>query len=620
MRRRRWAVVSLLVALWRASAAPAVPGAGVRVPSEAADAGARSGAAGAKAAAAKPELGDLDPFLEQIMKDWKVPGLAVAVVQDGKMVFSKGYGYRDVGKKLPATPQTLFAIGSITKSFTVTAMGMLVDEGKLDWDAPVRQYLPSFKLYDPVASDRMTPRDLVTHRSGLPRHDTVWYSSNFTRADLVRRLQYLEPSKDFRSAYQYNNMMFMTAGYLVEQVAGTAWEEFVRRRILTPLGMKSTDFSVTDSQQSADFARPYQNAQDVVKEIPFHNIDPIAPAGAINSNVEDMAQYLLFHLNKGKRGDTRLLSENNANQMQMPQMAEPSSERWKELGLPSYGLAFGVSAYRGHKMVSHGGAIDGFTAQFAFLPQDNIGVVALANLNSDRDPVPILVVYNVFDRLLGLDQVPWNQRYKEDDQKTKQSEQEAKQKGFTTRKAGTHPSHDLKDYLGKYENPGYGIVEIEQDGDNLKMSLNLLRSPLRHFHYDVFEVPENPLDPLEKMKVMFSTDLEGDVSSLAIPLQPDVKDIAFTRMPAKVERSFLEQLVGQYEHGGTVYTVSIEGENTLVLLVPGQPKYHLIPRAGTTFSLRELSGFSMEFKKDASGKVTAAVMYEPGTTFVVKRK
>jgi CubicO group peptidase (beta-lactamase class C family) len=620
MRRRCSAIVGFLVALLMTSVSVAAPRTGAGVGGVVTRARARLGAGTIdRAVDQKPTLGDLDTFVDQIVKDWKVPGLAVAVVQDGKVIFAKGYGYRDVDKKLPVTTGTLFAIGSITKSFTVTAMGMLVDEGKLDWDAPVRNYLPGFKLYDPVASERMTPRDLITHRSGLPRHDLVWYSSNFTRADMVRRLQYLEPSKDFRSAYQYNNLMFMTAGYLVGQVAGTTWEEFVRGRILTPLGMQSTNFSVTDSQKSADFASPYQNAKDVVKLIPFHNIDQIAPAGSINSNVEDMAQYLLFHISKGKHGDARLLSENNANQMQTPQMVEPTSERWKELGLPSYGLAFGVSAYRGHKMVSHGGAIDGFTAQFAFLPQDNVGVVALANLNSDKDPVPILVVYNVFDRLLGLEPVPWNQRYKEDEQKQKQSEEEVKQKGFTTRKPGTHPSHDMKDYVGEFQNPGYGIVKIEQDGENLKMSLNLLSSPLRHFHYDVFEVPEDPLNPIEKTKVMFSTDARGDISSLSMPLQPDVKDIVFTRMPEKVERSRLEPLVGQYAHGGLVYTVSIEGENALVLLVPGQPKYHLVPRRGTTFDLEELSGFSMEFRLDASNKATEAVMYEPGATFVLKR-
>lgn len=573
-----------------------------------------------QAPATKPALGDIDAFIDQVMRDWKVPGLAVAVVADGKVILLKGYGYRDTEKKLPVTPKTLFAIGSISKSFTVSAMGMLVDEGKLDWDKPVRDYLPSFKLYDPVASEHVTPRDLVTHRTGLPRHDLVWYSSDFSRGDMVRRLQYLEPSKDLRYAYQYNNLMFMTAGYLVGQVAGTSWEDFVRSRILTPLDMTSTNFSVVDSQKSTDFALPYQNAKDVVKEVPFHNVDQIAPAGAVNSCVEDMAQYLLFHLSKGKHGDQRLLSENNSNQMQVPQMVEPNSERWREIGLASYGMAFNLSAYRGHKMVSHGGAIDGFTAQFAFLPQDQIGIVALANLDASRDPAPMIVVYDVFDRLLGLDQTPWNQRFKDDDLKEKQAEEEAKHKGFTERRPGTHPSHELKEYLGEYENPGYGIVKIEADGANLKMRLNKLESPLRHFHYDIFEVPENPLDVLEKTKVTFFTDVKGDISSLSMPLQPDVKDIVFTRRPESVSRSFLEPLAGQYTVGAVTATVSIEGEKTLVLVVPGQPKYVLIPRRGTTFDLQGLSGFSIEFRTDASGKVAEAVMYQPDTTLVMKRK
>ncbi len=567
-------------------------------------------------------LEGFDAFVIQAMKEWKVPGAAVAVVEDGKVILARGYGLRDIKKNLPVTTKTLFAIGSITKSFTVTAMGILVDEGKLDWDRPVREYLPGFALFDPVATEHMTPRDLVTHRSGLPRHDEVWYSSDFSREDMVRRLRYLEPSRDFRSTYQYNNLMFMTAGYLVGKLANSTWEDFVRQRILVPLGMTGTNFSVNTSQASEDFARPYRNAKEEVKEIPFHNIDQIAPAGSVNSNVEDMAHYLLLHLGKGKFGEKRILSETNANQMQSPQMVQPSSERYKELGLASYGLGLGVSAYRGHKMVSHGGAIDGFTAQLSFMPQDGIGVVVLANLNSDKDPLPAIVAYNVYDRLLGLDHVGWSERFREDEQKSKESEEEAKKKGFTTRKPGTRPSHELKEFVGEYENPGYGIIKVEQNGDDLKLGLNKLSSPLKHFHYDVFEVPENPLDELEKMKVMFFMDVRGDLAGLSIPLEPHVKDIVFTRRPDRemTERSFLEPLAGEYQLGGIAARIALEGERTLVLFVPGQPKYVLIPRRGTTFDVQGLSGYSIEFKKDASGGVTEAVFYQLSGTYVAKRK
>lgn len=581
-----------------------------------------SAAAGQQPTPKKPSLEGLDTFIEQAMKDWKVPGLAIAVVQDGKAILSKGYGLRDVKKNLPITPKSLFAIGSITKSFTVVSLGILADEGKLDWDKPVREVLPGFRLLDPVASERMTSRDLVTHRSGLPRHDALWYNAAFTRQELVEHLRYLEPSKDFRSTFQYNNLMFMTAGYLVGQLSGMTWEEFVKQRVFLPLGMESSNFSVLASQKSTDFALPYKNAKDEVKEIPFRVIDQVGPAGSINSNVEDMAQYLLLHLNKGKRGTVQILSENNAVQMQTPQMVTGGAIRHKELGHSSYGLGFGIGAYRGHKLVEHGGAIDGFTASLSFMPQDNIGVVVLTNLNADKNPLPAIVYYNLYDRFLGLDQVPWSQRFKEDEKKEKESEEEAKKKGYTTRKSGTHPSHDLKEYAGEFENSGYGIVRIDLEKDEFKLTFNRMTSPLKHFHYDVFEVPENPLDPLEKTKVMFITNLKGDLDSLSIALEPNVKDIAFTRRPEKamMERAFLEPFAGQYDLPGVTLTISLKGDKTLIAILPGQPEYELVPKHGTTFDIKGLSGYSFEFRKDASGAVTEAVVYQPEGTFVAKRK
>jgi CubicO group peptidase (beta-lactamase class C family) len=628
--------VAWFVALLAFCAGPAAPPAAaasrlreglLRLPSGVASRGVAKAAsatlnAGAQAAASKPSLEGLDAFVARTVQDWKVPGLAVAVVQDGKVLLSKGYGLRDIDKKLPVTPHTLFAIGSITKSFTVTTMGTLVDTGKLDWDKPVCDYLPSFRLYDSYASGHVTPRDLVTHRTGLPRHDLVWYSSDFTRQDLVYRLRFLEPSKELRSTYQYNNLMLMTAGYMAGELAGSTWEEAVSQRILLPLGMRDTNFSVRDSQMSSDFARPYKNAKDEIKEVPFHNIDQIAPAGAINSSIADMTQYLLLHMLKGRVGEKRILSENNALQMQTPQMVVQAAPQYKELANSCYGMGFMISAYRGHKLVQHGGAIDGFTANFAFLPQDGIGVVVLANLDADKDPVPTIVAYNVFDRLLGLDQVPWNQRFLEQEKKSKESEEEAKKKGYTASKPGTHPSHELKDYAGEYQSPGYGTVAIALAGEDLTMTLNKLSSPLRHFHYDLFKVPENPLDPLEKMKVVFFTDVKGDVSSLSIPLEPNVKEIVFTRIPERqmFERSFLEPLTGQYELPGTVLTIALKGDKTLVAVLPGQPERELIPVRGTTFDLQGLSDSSIEFKRDASGRVIEAVIYQPGTTFVVKKK
>jgi CubicO group peptidase (beta-lactamase class C family) len=586
--------------------------------------------AAAASGSGKPGLDGLDEFIAQALKDWKVPGLALAVVQGNKVVLLKGYGFRDMEKQLPVTSKTLFAIGSITKSFTVTVLGMENSEGKVDWDKPVREVMPGFKLYDPALTEQVTLRDMVTHRTGLPRHDLVWYSSDFSRDDLMRRLQYLEPSKPLRQTFQYNNLMFMTAGIIASNLNGASWEDTVSGRVLKPLGMTGTNFSELQTQNSSDFAQPYQKGSDLkaeLKRMPFDKQCPdrcaMGPAGEINSNVEDMSKYMMFHMARGKFEGKQLLAENNSVQMQIPQMVIQGDPPYPELGAPSYGMGFFISTYRGHKMVDHGGNIDGFSALLAFLPADGIGVVVLTNLNGT--PLPNIVAQNVFDRLLGLEQVPWSQRFLQSEKKGKESEQEAKKKGYSPRKTGTHPSHDLKEYVGEYANPGYGVVSITADGEAFRLAINKVSGePLEHYHYDVFEVPADPQDPWEKTKVMFHSDEDGEISTLSMRLQPNVKDIVFTRMPDKQlsERSFIEAFTGQYEIPGSpvVLTVSLHGDHTLFASVPGQPDYELVPRRGTRFDFAVANGLSLEFKRDASGKVTEAVLNQLGTVVVLKKK
>jgi CubicO group peptidase (beta-lactamase class C family) len=581
------------------------------------------------ATAPKPSLDGLDEFISQTMKDWKVPGLALAVIQGDKVTLLKGYGSRDLEKQLPVTPNTLFAIGSITKSFTVTALGMEMDEGKVDWDKPARDYLPTFKMYNADLTEQLTIRDLITHRSGLPRHDFVWYTSDFSREDIVSRLQYLEPSKPLRTTFQYNNIMFMTAGYIAGQLNGTSWEDAITERVFKPLQMTGTNFSELETQNSSDFGQPYRKGSDLkaeLKRIPFDAQCPnrcaMGPAGEINSNVTDMSKYLLFHLNHGKIGGKQLLSENNSIQMQTPQMAIQGAPAYKENGESNYGMGFFLSTYRGHKVVEHGGNIDGFSANLSFLPADRIGVVVLTNL--DGNPVPSIVTMNIYDRLLGLDQIPWNQRMLAAETGGKKSEQEAKDKGYSPHKVGTHPSHDLKDYVGDYSNPGYGVITVEPSGETFKITFNKIARTVEHYHYDVFQIPVDPLDNLEKMKLQFLTDVDGEISSISMPLQPDVKDIVFTRMPDRQlrERSFIEPFTGDYEIAGSPVPlkVSLRGENSLIISVPGQPDYKLNPKRGTAFQLADIPGITIEFKRDAQGKVSEAVLNQMGTIVVLKKK
>jgi CubicO group peptidase (beta-lactamase class C family) len=564
----------------------------------------------AAALAVAQKLDGFDAFANQELRDWKCDGFAIAIVQDGKVILSKGYGLRDVKKNLPVTEKTLFAIGSATKSFTVTSLGVLVDQGKLDWDKPVRDYLPDFRLWDQFATERMTPRDLVTHRSGLPRHDLMWYNSPFARQELFDRLRYLEPNKDFRTTFQYQNLMFMTAGYLAGHVAGITWEQLVRKVIFEPLGMTGSNFSISDSQKSNDYSLGYQVVNDIPVDMPFRNIDSIGPAGSINSNLEDMTKYVTMHLNKGKG----VVSATNEMQMMIPQMAIQAPSPDKELGDLAYGMGFFVTSYRGHKFVHHGGNIDGFSSLVAFLPQDNIGLIILTNQNTS--PLPAVVAYNVWDRLLGMDQVDWTARIKQQRALTKASELDAMNKGYTTRRTGTHPSHELAEYAGEYEHPGYGVVKIAFAAGALKIDYHGLGGVLTHFHYDVFQVPKDALNPFSEEKVQFHSNLAGDVDSLGIPFESTLKDIMFVKLGDRsmTQKTFLQPLTGDYQRGPMLAAIALKGDSALTLTLPGQPVYNLVPVHGTKFNIKELNGYSVEFKGDD------LVFYQPSGTFSATRR
>jgi CubicO group peptidase (beta-lactamase class C family) len=477
-----------------------------------------------------------DNWVESLMDEWKVPGVALAAIQDGKVVIAKGYGYGNLENKLPVTKDTLFAIGSNSKSFTATLLGMLSDDGLLKWDRPVRQYLPDFRLRDAVASEQMTARDLVTHRSGLPRHDLAWFATGRSRRELFDRLQYLEPTQPFRARFQYQNLMFMTAGYLAGQMTDSSWETQVSARIMKPLGMQRSNFSVDAMQRDADFSQPYSLDEDKVVRIPFRNIDAVGPAGSINSSVAEMMPYIQFHIDLGLHGQNRLLSENNARQMQLPQMAMagPIARRvgeGNEVGDPSYGLGLMVTTYRGHKLVQHGGGIDGFISGMAWLPHDRIGVMVLSNFSGAANPVPEIVIKDVFDRLLELDPIDWNARSRKRIEEQQAKEKSARAKATAERKEGPSLSHDLADYEGTYKHPGYGTAQVRVEGSSLRCAVVGFDLPLTHFHYDVFVVPREIPRELRQFagrRMQFFYDKNGRVDRLAIPLEASADDIEFT--------------------------------------------------------------------------------------------
>jgi CubicO group peptidase (beta-lactamase class C family) len=567
-------------------------------------------------------LDDFDAIVTKAMAEWKIPGLSVAIVHDGKVVYAKGFGYRDVEKKLPVTTDTLFAIGSVSKSFTSLVFGTLNDEGKVDWDKPVRAYLPAFQIDDPIATDHATPRDLLSHRTGLARYDLIWYSSNFNREDLVSRLKYLKSDRDFRSGYEYNNLMITAVGYLEGRVANSSWEDLVRSRIFEPLGMQKSNFSVTDSQKSSDFSQPYSLKKDIVTKVPFKNVDAIGPAGSINSSINDMSRYVIFQLGDGTYNGQRIVSQNNLKLVhtgQTPITGLPEFFTQNGLGPMTYAMGWVDTTYRGHHMVWHNGGIDGFYSLLTMLPEDKIGVVILTNLIGNHALEPI--AYSAFDRLLGLSLDPWLDRYQALDDKAKKAEEEAKKNKISTAKTGTQSSHPLADFAGEYSNPGLGTVKIAQNGQELTLAFNQLEPyPFVRVHYDIFEVPEESESIAAGTKGQFLTNWNGDIDRLSMPLEPALQeDIVFKRVAQKLAKETLLSLVGEYSLEGASAHVGLVGDS-LQLTIPDQPSYDLIPTHGLIFDLKGLNGFSVEFKKDASGKITEMLVVQPGSAIVAKKK
>ncbi len=566
-------------------------------------------------------LDGFDAEIEQVMADWRVPGLAIGVVKDSAVVFSQGFGIRDTEAETPVTDETLFAIGSASKAFTAATLGILHDEGQLDWTTSVQEYLPRFDMDDAFAAAEMTPVDLLTHRSGLPRHDLVWYGSDASRQELFARLEHLPPSEPFRTTFQYQNLMYMTAGYLAGQLAGSTWEDVVRQRIFDPLGMTSSTLSVNAMQQAANYARPYGGGKDSLVAIDVRNIDAIGPAGSINSSVTEMLPWVRLFLDGGTHGDMQVIESGTVDQLMTPRIVVenfPLQFAAQEAPYMMYALGWFVEPYRGHRLLQHGGNIDGFAALVGFMPDDDLGFVILTSKNGT--PVPYILMYELIDRMLGDDTVDWNARI------TSQYEQmqavaESGQAADTARVADTQPSHPLDDYVGQYAHPGYGTFEVTMDADSLVGRYGSFSSTLRHAHYDVFELHPEVGGGEQTFQVQFELAMDGSVEEAIIPLEPAVDPIVFTRTASEALRSaeYLSLFAGEYAFRGQTLTVRLRGEDTLTLTVPGQPTYTLHPTDENEFTIEDLSGFRVSFQTDG-GTVRQMLLHQPNGTFAAERR
>jgi CubicO group peptidase (beta-lactamase class C family) len=562
-------------------------------------------------------LDNIRTFVQDIMQKWKVPGLSLAIVKDGEILTAEGFGLRNIEDSLPLDADTLLPIGSCTKAFTAMSVALQVDAGKLDWDKPVREVMTDYKLFDTFASERITPRDLLCHRSGLPRHELLWYGSNFSRKEVLRRLRFVEPNCDFRTKFQYQNMMYMTAGYLVGYVDNTHWEDVVQRQILDRLDMNNTNFSTKETQVSTNFAAPYSEKEDVVVKIPFFESDgandSTGPAGNLISCANDMVKWLLLNLNKGQYNGEQVISEASLKQMHTPQMVQDDSTLQQVMGLklPSYGLGWFIGTFNGETLIQHGGNINGFSALTSFLPEHNVGITVLVNL--DHSFVPSIVSYSIYQQLLGLPAYDWDVHYRKISDEFKAAQKQGRSRSASDRVEGTQPSHALDAYVGDYEHAGYGVLSFRKDGDKLICKMNdKLTFAVTNYHYDVFELYLEDFDLT--LKATFYTDIKGNISGLSIQLDGNVPEIQFKRLPPKVDQALVSAAEGVYEWAAmnVVITILRKGEEELVMQLAGQQDRTLVPYQGTEFLVKDLTGYSVDFKREADGNVNGAVLVQPG--------
>lgn len=463
------------------------------------------------------DVSAVDRLARDTMARWKIPAMSVAIVQNDRIVLMKGYGVREPGGTAPVTPDTLFQIASTTKAFTTTAMAMLVDEKKMSWDDPVRKHIDYFHLSDPCADSLVTLRDIVSHRTGLSRHDEIWDYTPMPREQIIRNVGSVGLTKPFRSAYQYNNIMIMTAGEAVASAAKMAWAEFVKTRIFDPLGMRNTVITESDWQRSEHAPGYwYDAAHDVVLPQTAEVYESLAAAGTMKSSARDMAQWIRFQLNDGVADGRRLVSAEALNETKSPQTIVPLTGETKdenpETNLSAYGMAWRVQDYRGELLISHGGALNGFRTQVDLLPKQHAGFVVLSNLG--RGLAVIAMRNALADMLTGKPARDWNAYYLALDAKSRAADQTKKLAKESKRHRDTRPSHDLSAYAGTYENGGYGPAVVSVRDDHLVLRYGRLALPLTHYHFDTFSgVDEaNEIDE----RIVFTLDAEGNIGKLTL--------------------------------------------------------------------------------------------------------
>ncbi|MFP7335232.1 serine hydrolase [Shouchella clausii] len=473
-------------------------------------------------------LKGLDKTIRDAMSDMNVPGAQVAIIKDGAVIYSEAFGYANLEQNIPMTQDHLLPIGSSTKSFTAAAAAILVSEEKLDLDTPIRTYMPEFELFDPVATMQATTRDLLCHRTGLPRHEFMWvHWDDLSREDLaVNRIRHLKNNIPFRSGFQYQNHMYGVIGYLIEKISGQTWEQFVEEKLLAPLGMRDYSFRIPYPDPSGKYARLYTPNEDGVNEenVPLV-IDAMGPAGSINTTINELAKWIVFNLSGGKAEDHPLIDSAIFQELFKPIIPyQILPFDFPERVRVGYALGWTVDSFRGHKVVDHGGNVNGGSALISFMPDENIGITILTNANSNLFGTALsMEVYDGHLRCQG--QNNWFSLY-QDGMNALVTTMKGQLHAIYDTKIDNKPcSHALEEYRGTYTHSGYGDIYITVQGDALHMDYHGHSMDVKHLHYDIFtfELLSGPL-PLS-----FATGFDGRINSLSIPFEGTVEPIQFIK-------------------------------------------------------------------------------------------
>ena len=565
--------------------------------------------AGAQQQSLESQLHGFDDYMNRLRETWNVPGIGVGIVVKQQLVFAKGYGYRDYGKKIPYTPTTTQPIASNTKLFTAVAAGLLVHDGVLDWDKPIRTYVPSIKFSSDELDRAVTLRDMLSHRTGIARHDGIWYKSDFTQKDIFERLRYLESSAALRTKFLYNNVMYSGAGYAIELLAGKPWQTVVTERILQPLGMTNTTFTITDMLATPEPAIPYSEQRDerVLARTVYYSDDVgLAPAGAINSSVVDMSRWLIALMNGGVYRGAQVIPRNVIRETLAPSIAIPNtdleSRGWGEMLNNAYGMGRWTASYRGHLIAYHGGDIRGFHSQVSMMPSDSIGVIVMV-IGDHAAPLYNVVSWNIYERLLGLSLTPWSERLNAIRVADKDASRIARAKATDGRGAKSKPSHPIGDYVGEFEHPAYGVLTVAQADGSLTFGFHKIQLPLSHFHYDRFDTPDDEQDG--KWSVNFLTNGNGEVDRAEMPVD-DAVIVFKRRVPAALANvATLRQYVGTYGTSSpTRFDVVLRADSSLAIKAASGALQHLDPVRPNQFRMRKFPDVLFEFAV-VDGRATA---------------